>query len=128
MDVIIILLLILFSVKRVMSCSGITGNTTQIDGTNFQVLCNTTFGSEQVLSLLYTVGIDDCLSACVNLDGSVECVGIQYSSGTMAPDGPEGSLCYLQWAMNGSGSQSNSWDSARVQPGVIPNVRPKTLR
>ena len=122
MDFNIVFVLVFLFSEPATSCLGITGNTTAIYGDNFEVLCNTTFGSEQVYSIVYKESFEDCISACANLEASVECAGVQYSPGTAAPEGLSGSLCYIQWAMNGSGTPSNSYHSARFEPPVVSKV------
>jgi hypothetical protein len=54
--------------------------------------------NQQAVQLTYTPSYDDCVIACVELDTTAPCVGLQYDVTT---EGPGGNLCYLLWSLAG---------------------------
>jgi hypothetical protein len=119
----VILLSITFLSERAFGagCAGLT-NTTTLQGIDINILCNSVFLTEQVYSVLYTASFEDCILECIDLLADVDCVGVQFSPSTLAPTGLNGSTCSLQWALGGNPSQSDTWDSARIQrPAVVPS-------
>jgi hypothetical protein len=63
-------------------------------------LCGTEFSHINQLSvqLTYTPSYNDCVIACVELDSTTDCVGLQYD---VTKAGPGGYLCYLLFSLAG---------------------------